>query len=523
MILVVSIFSFGHRSAQDSFGLGGSIFLHVPTGDLMRHLYQGYYQPTDADLNILRREGLIVFDANVLLNLYRYRLSTREKLFKEIEKNNDRVWIPYHVGLEFHRNRLKVIFEQNDKSPRFREIVDENISRIEGSVGNLNLKKKHSFLDPDGLITGLKKVRDEFFEGIEKEEGRHNPVQSGAADVVLDQVGKLFEGRIGNSPESQDLLNEIYKEGEKRYAAKIPPGYEDSRKGDENDNFHFGGLEYSRKFGDLIIWKQIIDYVKSKNIKNIIFVTEDEKKDWWWFAEWGKKELIGARPELVEEICREGGASRFYLCNTARFLKLVDDASNSDEIKEAIQDVETVAAKRLAHEAAKYYSQPALFSDNYRHNRSSSFGYMERGSRSEIYDIIARHISFRFGEIIPYDKKFPMFVSTKLEEKYGYTIVSMRTTRAAVMRVREILYRAYHALMEDDFSVISIYVCVLEGLGDYTNFRSELAYLQKSLNNVGSNIIVVVGEMVSDENEQGSSPEFAERIVLSSMTGNVFD
>lgn len=489
----------------------------------MRKLYQGYYQPTDADLEILRREALIVFDTNVLLNLYRYRLSTREKLFKEIEKYNERVWIPYHVGLEFHRNRRKVIFEQNDKSPKFREIVDENLSRIEGSVGNLSLKKKHSFIDPDGLIAGLKKVRDEFFENIEKEEVSHSLVQAEDTDVILDQVDRLFEGRVGTAPGKQELLDKIFEEGEKRYTAKIPPGYEDARKGDENDAFHFGELQYLRKFGDLIIWKQIIEYVKSESIKNVIFVTEDEKKDWWWFAEWGKKELIGARPELVEEICREGGASRFHLCNTARFLKLVDDASDSEEIKEAIEDVETVAAKRLAHAAAQYYSQPVLFSDKYRHSLKPSYGYANSAMRGEIYETIERHISFQFGEINRYDKKFPMFVSTKSGEKYGFTIVSMKSTRSAVMRVREVLYRAYHALMEDDFIDINIYVCVLDGIGDYDNFRPDLAYLQKALNNVGGNIIVRIGEMVPSDGERGTSMEFAERAVLSSRTSSIFD
>lgn len=65
---------------------------------------------------------------------------------------------------------------------------------------------------------------------------------------------------------------EIYAwcdEGEQRYKKEIPPGFKDAKKKD--------GV---RKYSDLIIWKEILRFAE-KNKKDIIFVTDDVKADWW--------------------------------------------------------------------------------------------------------------------------------------------------------------------------------------------------------------------------------------------------
>ena len=65
---------------------------------------------------------------------------------------------------------------------------------------------------------------------------------------------------------------EIYKwceEGEKRYKNQIPPGFMDGKDKD--------GV---RKYSDFIIWKEILNYARNQK-KDIIFVTDDVKADWW--------------------------------------------------------------------------------------------------------------------------------------------------------------------------------------------------------------------------------------------------
>lgn len=52
----------------------------------MRELFPGYYRKTDAEIKKIWEEGVIVFDANVLLNLYRYSDATRKTLLELIHK-----------------------------------------------------------------------------------------------------------------------------------------------------------------------------------------------------------------------------------------------------------------------------------------------------------------------------------------------------------------------------------------------------------------------------------------------------
>ena len=83
---------------------------------------------------------------------------------------------------------------------------------------------------------------------------------------------------IGDKFTIQKLL-EIISEGELRYKYKIPPGFEDFKK---------DGID---KFGDLIVWKQILELPKSMEVENIIFITNDEKDDWWDKSEDGSMKI----------------------------------------------------------------------------------------------------------------------------------------------------------------------------------------------------------------------------------------
>jgi hypothetical protein len=61
----------------------------------------------------------------------------------------------------------------------------------------------------------------------------------------------------------EDVINDL----KTRNKHKIPPGYKDSGKPDLG-------------IGDLLIWKTIIQ-ISNKYDKNIIFITHDQKSDWW--------------------------------------------------------------------------------------------------------------------------------------------------------------------------------------------------------------------------------------------------
>lgn len=87
--------------------------------------------------------ALIVFDANVLLDLYRYSKEARESLFAVIEHYGERVWIPRHAAEEYHRSLHKVI---NDQAGTYASLV----KKVETFVDELDKEvstRRHPHLD----------------------------------------------------------------------------------------------------------------------------------------------------------------------------------------------------------------------------------------------------------------------------------------------------------------------------------------------------------------------------------------
>ena len=314
----------------------------------MKEQFRGYYNLSDSEFEQLWNDAIFIFDTNVLLNLYRYQSSTRDSLLSVMEKLTEKIWIPYHVGLEFQRNRLTVIAEQHKKFDDVKKIVEDSISTMMNQFNTLQLKNRHSHINPDKLIDEIKKIQSEFLTELNVLEERSINVNS--QDQILDRLDNLFKDKIGNPPENQKYIDTLFSEGEKRYKSNIPPGYKDSVKDDKaSDEFTYGGITYKRKFGDLIIWKQIINYAYEKNIKNIIFITDDAKADWWLKVSSNGPKTIGVRPELKDEIYREGNVEKFHIYNPEGFLKYANNTLNVQITKETIEEVREVSDKAKQH------------------------------------------------------------------------------------------------------------------------------------------------------------------------------
>lgn len=68
---------------------------------------------------------------------------------------------------------------------------------------------------------------------------------------------------------SQEEIFKWCEEGQNRYKKEIPPGFKDAKNKD--------GV---RKYGDLIIWKELLKFA-CKQEQDVIFITDDVKADWW--------------------------------------------------------------------------------------------------------------------------------------------------------------------------------------------------------------------------------------------------
>lgn len=78
----------------------------------MRSQYAGHFSLPESALSDIWENGMLVFDTNVLLSLYRYSEATRKELLTVLTKNSNRCWLPEQCAYEFFKNRLTVISDQ---------------------------------------------------------------------------------------------------------------------------------------------------------------------------------------------------------------------------------------------------------------------------------------------------------------------------------------------------------------------------------------------------------------------------
>lgn len=107
----------------------------------MQSRFPEYYPLADERIQDIWQNATIVLDTNVLLNLYRYTPATQQDLLKLLKTCKDRLWMPYQVGLEFHRNREGVLVEKENEFDTMTSNINDAKSQF---LEKLNLKKFQS-------------------------------------------------------------------------------------------------------------------------------------------------------------------------------------------------------------------------------------------------------------------------------------------------------------------------------------------------------------------------------------------
>ena len=286
----------------------------------MRKVFIGNFRPSDKELGELWQKCIFVVDANVVLNLYRYSTETRNELFKALDEIQERIFITNQAAKEFFKNKLGVTAGQAKE-------YTKTISSINELLTTLSNKNQHPFL-PNKELPKFKKYAEELIESLNNE--RDLLLEKITKDEILEHIEVLFSEKTGYALEESDLA-EILKEGELRYENKIPPGYKDSDKQNENNP--------SQQYGDLIVWKQIIEHSKTSK-KPIIFITDDKKED-WWLQQSGQ--TIGPRPELIEEFTKETDNQKFWMYTVDKFLQESAKLSKTEVNEEVLEEIKNIS------------------------------------------------------------------------------------------------------------------------------------------------------------------------------------
>jgi hypothetical protein len=308
-------------------------------------MFAEHYEPTVEDFKRLWAEGFFALDANVLLNLYRYGEGARSDFFKVVEALGSRVWVPHQAAMEYQRNRLKVIADQLKKFRDVRNAI--KVKRIEEALNPYSDPARSPF-KTDAFLETLRKAVGEFEAYLQTVEDQQIRVDSD--DPVRTKLDSLFDRRVG-TPYSQEQLDLIFAEGKIRYERKTPPGFADPKK-KEPDAYEHGGRLYQRQFGDLVLWKQILECTAAQGIKDLALVTDDRTHDWWEIVDDDGPKTIGPRPELRAEIRETSGVRLFHMYQTDRFLKFGGEFLNLPVETASVAQVQTVREVDSMRDAA---------------------------------------------------------------------------------------------------------------------------------------------------------------------------
>ncbi|WP_460093933.1 PIN-like domain-containing protein [Priestia megaterium] len=308
-------------------------------------MFAGLIDYNAEDYEELWSEAIFVVDTNILINFYKFTSKdTTSKLFEILTdlKSKGRLWIPHQVALEYFFN-----YQDNLNKPREGyNSLGAKVSKITGDIKTAfgKIKTDYSYINTEEfefIYEDLKTSNKKFQEKVQQEIKKlPDPT------VIKDDIYKLLDGIVGE-PYDQQKIDDIEKKGEYRYKNAVPPGFKDEDK-DKNEKEKlgskiFGNIQYQRKYGDLILWNQIIDHINQKeNPTPVIFITEDRKEDWW---EKENTNIKRPHPLLLQEFMQKT-KQKFYIYRTDIFVKYANeflDANVSADEQESInRDVNNI-------------------------------------------------------------------------------------------------------------------------------------------------------------------------------------
>lgn len=305
------------------------------------------------------RHGLIVLDANVLLDLYRITPTARSQVLETLLGLRDRLWVPHQAALEFTRNRKRVVLERTSSfritKQALRSAAANAVDLLEAAVEQLlNQRERNrtsrswqpadAGLDRQSLQSRLEGVMDSALDELDALMAEHDlhPADMHSADPLLHEIGQLLAGRIGE-PYAPSVLRALVEEAHAfRFPNKIPPGFLD-----------VGKVTQLRQAGDYVLWRQTIDEAMQMTDapRHVLMITNDLKSDWWDLDE--KRRPRGPRAELVQELRDTAQADllllslKDFLAGANSYLLSAVSETTLSELREVSDDAEELIPDAL--------------------------------------------------------------------------------------------------------------------------------------------------------------------------------
>lgn len=267
-------------------------------------------------LSNIKDDCIVALDANALLFPLEFSsesVSAVEKVYTQLARKK-RLIVPAQAVREFYKHR----------SQKISEIV-------EALGGVIKKARRQIFEQPIPILESNKDYQEarnlgkEIINKGKRLEEKLTLISQQLKDGIgSDPVSVLYRKVLGNSvcnlKETEKLSREnIIKEVERRARLDIAPGFKDKSKED-------GGI------GDYIIWATILQEAEATK-KHCIFVTEEEKADWWI----KKNGTFQPRPELIDEYRRASDGKSLHLLPLSGLLSQFDAEQT---VVKQVQDLE---------------------------------------------------------------------------------------------------------------------------------------------------------------------------------------
>lgn len=246
----------------------------------------------------VKDECLVVLDTNVLLVPYTINPKNLDQIGDTYRSLVDqgRLIVPGQVAREFARLRANKLAELQqqlaDKKSRASRLQTGKYPLLESASEYQQALRVEE--EVNRLLTEYKETLDQVMGRIQRWTW---------SDPVSLLYGDLFNGDVVTDPELD--REEVRKDLVWRQTHKVPPGYKDASKEDKG-------------VGDLLIWRTILKAGEDRG-KSVVFVTGEEKSDWWHRSGSG---ALYPRYELVEEFRRHSSGHSFHVLSFSNFLDL---------------------------------------------------------------------------------------------------------------------------------------------------------------------------------------------------------
>jgi len=221
---------------------------------------------------LLESNYTIFCDTNVYLRIYDYSPEFADFAINCLLSVKDSLYLTHTSFLEYKKHYMSKYASAKNKIANYNKKLDEiTMSYRESLLKEFERIQQYHFPDMDTLKTEAIRKVDELKNIFDEYYGNHELLVAINDQYLIQDPIKSFVDSLSErilSPYSLEKIYDLCDEGQKRFKNQTPPGFKDKNK---------DGI---RQYSDLILWNEIIDY-SIHNKKNILFVTDDVKIDWW--------------------------------------------------------------------------------------------------------------------------------------------------------------------------------------------------------------------------------------------------